>query len=184
MSEVIPASEGVQTPPSPAAQPIPAPVSPQTTPEADSLRKENENLRQQVKSAEEASRSANAEEVARLNVELKRNEILLENPEIAGRLKPILDTNKYAVWGTEEQMRAQIEALNGVVTPKSGGNDESTPSGGSSGTNPPAVPGTSDPARVQDMNEDQAWAAPFDQLEESLSNLPGMKYTHKSRKGI
>lgn len=171
-----PAAPAEPTPPAPT----PAPATP-AAPTADNsaleatvaeLKTEQERLKMQLTEAQNNPANPNSAEIGELNVKLNRMSILQESPEVAAKIKPILDKNPYAIWGTDEEMRDQINTMKGAMGIETKAPEGTPPSNGTNPTTPQAVT----PPPVAQLSEDQLWAQPLDELEASIRSSGEVKY--------
>lgn len=172
-----PAAPEVTPSPAPAPAPVtpPAPAVDNSAIEATvaELKTQTEQLKTQLTEAQNNPANSNSAEIGELNVKLNRMQILQESPEVAAKIKPILEKNPYAIWGTDDEMRDQIKTLGGAMGIDNANNSEVTPS--VNGTNPPA-PQAVQPPPVSQLTTDELWAKPLDELEASIRQSGETKY--------
>lgn len=94
--------------------------------------------------------SATSDDQARLTLEKERLKLLKDQPnEVASKILGILDKNPYAVWGTVDEMKEQIQTYTDIFGVKS-----SAPSSVEGGN--PAVPGNGK-RRLSDVQSKDLW---------------------------
>lgn len=140
-----------------------------TSETVSSLREEINNLSEQLSQAGEKQKLS-SEEIGEMQVKLTRNQILLENPDIASKISDFLKVNPWGIWGTEEEMRKQVNEFREMLKLEEVSKKEEVV-----GTTPP-VPPSSGPKAPEEITPEEAWETPLEELKETIKSIPGVKH--------